>query len=453
MTEKKRILIAHSSEKFCQQVFGSEIAAQYEVTMVHDGFECVKKIAEFTPDLLIVELLLPGRHGIEILEIVKAHKKKTGVIIVTSQAILQNYRSAIENGADFFLSLPTSSDHLFHLTESFFRGELSPAPFAEPPQPFSPDTTDYIPQTHSLDHYIRFWGTRGSTPVSGPEYYRFGGNTSCLEVRQGDDLIIIDAGTGIRPLGLELMRSKPKHIHIFISHYHWDHILGFPFFAPIFEQDCEISIWAPVGFDQTAEEIFHEILAPAFFPIRLDEILAKVHFNELRDLQRVVIGEIAVEVCHTYHPSATFGFKITTGGESFGYVTDNEIAMGYHGSPKEITRDHPVMEPHEQMIKFFKGCDLMIHEGQYSPQEYKRKSGWGHSSIANASLLIKYIEAKRWYVTHHDPNHTDEDLQKKILLHRDILQECEIPCRVHMAFDHLALPFPMDHSNIIGSLI
>lgn len=436
----KRILIADPSDALTDTLLGDENAKEYEIKVVRNGRECLHTISEFSPDLILVELMLPLMHGIEVLSHVRENDSKTGVIISSYQSMVQNYHSAIEGGADYFLEKPYSPTYFFKLVHSFFKGELKPKPFTGVHGKPSDSDSCYIPATYLTDHYIRFWGTRGSNPVSGPDYVRYGGNTCCLEIRRGKDLIIIDAGTGIRPLGNSLMEEEFDTIHIFIGHTHWDHITGFPFFSPLYKKNMSIIVYAPVGFEKNTKQLFTDMTAYSFFPVRLDEMQSKLTFKELRNDKPYQIGDVTLETHYTYHPGPTFGFKITTPEKKFGYVTDNEMLLGYQGHPKDIREDHALLQPHWDIINFLKGVDFLIHEAQYLPIEYHLKIGWGHSSVTNASVLIKYAGITEWIITHHDPKHTDRDLENKLRLHQKILQDAEVFCYTSLAFDGLILP-------------
>ncbi len=291
-----------------------------------------------------------------------------------------------------------------------------------------------------MHSYLKFWGTRGSNPVSGPDYVRFGGNTSCLEIRHRDDLVIIDAGTGIRPLGLQ--EKMPKQLHLILSHTHWDHLAGFPFFAPLYDKECQITIWAPISFEKPIEALFTEMLAYSYFPVRLDDIQARLVFKEMQEGVPFQIGDIKIETHYAYHPGATLCFKFTVGKTKFGYVTDNEFLMNCHEAPSRITKSHPLLKPYHSQIQFFKSCDFLIHEAQYTPEEYQTKVGWGHSSVANAAILMRQAKIAQWVLTHHDPKHTDMELLKKIHLQHDIFDELNYACHTRMAYDGMTLPLP-----------
>lgn len=437
----RRILIADPSQEFIDKILNAPESSLYTFETAKRGEEAFAKLENFEPDLILIDLLLPEMHGIEILRLVRENPrwKKVGVILASNSLMIQNFHAAVKEGVDYFLSKPIDLGLLYTLFARFFDGTLNPEPFSVETHK-APEIHPYKPRQHDAKSYIKFWGTRGSNPVSGPEYLRFGGNTVCLEIRHGQDLIIIDSGTGIRPLGQVLEQEKPKTIHLFLSHTHWDHVTGFPFFAPIYHSDVELIIWSPVGFEKTTKELFTEMLAYSYFPVRLEDIKAKLTFNDLREGHPVTIGDVTIDSHYAYHPGATLCFKIHLGDKIIGYATDNELFLGYHGSPNAIGPDHPLIKSNQSLIEFFKHCTLLIHEAQYTPAEYQKRVGWGHSSVSNAVLLCKYSSIKEWIVTHHDPSHTDEALLAQWQLHRDILEDCHLSTQVHFAFDGMTLP-------------
>lgn len=441
--KKQRVLIADPDRKFSHQLKERKGLQGYLFESSFDGSDCLKKIETFQPDLLILELMLPHIHGIEILRKVKTdpRTKQVGVILTSFNPISQNYHTALNLGADYFLEKPCDLSDLTTLIKLYFSGQLHPAPFTGKDSCIADIPSPYLPKVHTSDTYLKFWGTRGSNPVSGADYVRFGGNTCCLEIRHHKDLLIIDAGTGIRPLGNLIAESPLKNIHILFSHTHWDHLAGFPFFLPIYNPECQIHLWTPIGFEKTAKELFTEMLAYAYFPVRLDDIQAQLHFHEIQEGKPFDVAGFTVNTHYAFHPGATLCFKIQCGKTTIGYATDNEILMGYHGNPHLIGKSNPRLAPYLSQIQFFKGCDLLIHEAQYTPEEYQYKVGWGHSSIANASVLIKHAQIREWIITHHDPKHTDLDLLEKIQMQFDIIDDCKLDCRTRMAFDGLSIPY------------
>ncbi|NGX37598.1 MAG: hypothetical protein K1000chlam2_00754 [Chlamydiae bacterium] len=437
----QKILLADSDKELIDKVKNAPGNEHYVFEQARTGEEVLEKLADFEPKLVYIDLLLPEMHGIELLKRIRANPKSEGlgVILSSTNSMIQNFHAAIKEGVDYFLTKPFEIPFLYILFDRFFEGTLLPEDFGPEEAPHIEEHETYTPRNHDIHSYLKFWGTRGSNAVSGSEYIRFGGNTVCLEVRHGEDMVIIDAGTGIRPLGKTIDTSVYKTIHIFLSHTHWDHVTGFPFFDPVYDPDVQIIIWSPVGFEKSTRELFTEMLAYSYFPVRLEDIRAKISFNDLRDGHPVSIGDITINTHYAFHPGATLCFKIQVGGKSLGYATDNEMLLGYHGNPNAIGKDHSLIKTHQSIIDFFKNCDILVHEAQYTPLEYQRRVGWGHSSISNAAVLCKYAEIKEWIVTHHDPKHTDEDLLDKLQLHKDILKECNLHCQVQMAFDDMKI--------------
>lgn len=442
MEKKKKILIADPNSQIFAQLKKHKSASQYFFQTVTTGFECLAKLESYKPDLVLVDLMLPQIHGMEILRKIKTDPRthECGVILASANSMIQNYNAAIKLKCDYFVEKPFETGTIFSLFKQFFQGKLHPAPFSGKESGMIEGKHCYVPKMYTSSSYIRFWGTRGSNPVSGPDYVRFGGNTCSLEIRDGNDLIVVDAGTGIRRLGAMISEEKPKHVHLLISHTHWDHLAGFPFFGPIYDPDCQVHIWTPIGFEKTTRELFTEMLAYAYFPVRLDDIQANLIFRDIQEGEPFHIGNIEVNTHYAYHPGATVCFKFRAHKTTFGYATDNEFLMGYHGNPNLIGKNHPLLIPYRTMIKFFKDCDFLIHEAQYTPIEYQTKVGWGHSSQTNATTLIQHVEAREWIITHHDPKHTDQDLLKKMQMQYDIFDEAKIDCRPRMAFDGMTIP-------------
>lgn len=286
-------------------------------------------------------------------------------------------------------------------------------------------------------NYLKFWGTRGSCSVSGKEMLKHGGNTCSLEISYQSTRVIIDAGTGIRPLGLELLEKGDRKIHLFIGHSHWDHLIGFPFFAPIFQAGKQIHIWFPEGMPRPGRDLFKELFSIEFFPVHLEQIEAELHFHTSHPKTPINIESLKIDFHQTNHPGTTHCFKIITPKQKIGYVTDNEMLQGYHGPIGEVPDE--VFEPHLDLVDFLSDCDIIVHEAQYTAKEYTEKVGWGHSSIPNALTLIQKTRCKHWIVTHHDPTHTDAELKSLLKETEKLIAEHQIPCKVEFAFDGMEL--------------
>jgi phosphoribosyl 1,2-cyclic phosphodiesterase/ActR/RegA family two-component response regulator len=439
---KKTILFISPSEHCQKGLIDTFNKNGYTLLFSENEEEGLKVLSSKKPNLIFVPLLLGSTHGISILKKTRNMPggEKIGVVITKGKALIQDYNVAINCGANYYLAKPCTPDLALALAEQFFDKGLKPAPFPDIIPSYA-EGKPFIPIPEKKSSYIKFWGTRGSIPVSGLDYYNYGGNTSCLEIHDEDNIIIIDAGTGIRPLGNEILsHPQTKHLHLLISHTHWDHIIGFPFFTPVYIPGYTIDIHAPRGFGKNVEELFTGMLDHDYFPVRLDEMQSTFNFNVLSETQVLKIGNIEIFNTYAIHPGATLCFKIKSPKHTIGYCTDNEILVGYQGHPNDIDIDHPDLQPYKYLIDFYKDCDIIIHEAQYSPEEYKNKIGWGHSSITNAMILMQHLNAKEWIITHHDPSHNDKALSEKLWLHHQLAQTCGLKTSIHMAYDGLILP-------------
>ncbi len=291
------------------------------------------------------------------------------------------------------------------------------------------DQTTFIPRINPRRGHFVLHGVRGSTPAVGGAFIRHGGNTSCLAVYHGDDLTIFDAGSGIRDLGNLLSQKSPRKIDLFITHTHWDHIQGFPFFAPAYLEGFEINVYGSPAFGKDLGSIIQGQLDQEYFPMQMDDMSATFNFQKLQG-ESIEVGECSVTWHKAFHPGMTVGYKILVGNKRLAWIPDNEFLKGWVGDPKRLTLDHPDVEPYRSFIDFISDVDVLIHEAQYTNEEYPTKIGWGHSCLSNACAMIKLAGVKQWIVTHHDPSHTDAFLEVKLGITKQILEELEHDCNV-----------------------
>jgi ribonuclease BN (tRNA processing enzyme) len=260
----------------------------------------------------------------------------------------------------------------------------------------------------------RIWGCRGSLASPGPETVRYGGNTSCVELRLNDDtLIILDAGTGIRLLGLALRQELPRTIHVFLTHLHLDHLEGLGFFAPLWlsSADVDLHIWGPPSPLRSLERRIARYLSPPLFPIHLQDIPSAPTFHDVPD-EDWKVGPALIRARPVSHRGPTVGYRISENGQTLSYIPDHEPALGVdlHAVEPEWVSGHAVAHD----------ADLLLHDSQYTEEEYQQRIGWGHSSVVHVVTFAEIARVRRLIMFHHDPLHTDDDLEALLAQARDL---------------------------------
>ncbi len=243
---------------------------------------------------------------------------------------------------------------------------------------------------------LKFWGVRGSTPTPQIQNLKFGGNTSCLEIRNGEnECVVFDAGSGIRALGQALMeeaRGAPIKARIFLTHFHWDHIQGIPFFAPLYGANNHISFLSGSS-GRPLQETLEGQMAKPYFPIDFSQVAAQRDFHQIEDRGEVKVGGLTVRPFPLNHPQGASGYRIECNGVSIVYATDYE---------------HGVAGSDATLCEFAQNANILICDTQYTPAEYEKHRGWGHSTWQNAVLLAREARAEQLVLFHHDPEHDDQ---------------------------------------------
>jgi CheY-like chemotaxis protein/phosphoribosyl 1,2-cyclic phosphodiesterase len=258
------------------------------------------------------------------------------------------------------------------------------------------------------DMRVRFWGTRGSIAKPGPGTLRYGGNTSCVEVRSDDTLIVLDCGTGAHDLGQQIVAANqgPVRGHLLISHTHWDHIQGFPFFLPLFRADNEWDVYAPRQLGHTLQEILAGQMQFTYFPVPLGELAATIRYHELTE-GTFELGKVRVTTRYLNHPAPALGYRLEAGGVVLVYATDHEPHSRHHDGQRHADAVAPVHVEDKRHIEFLRGADLVIHDAQYTLDEYPEHLSWGHSPAEWAVDFAVAAHVKRLVLFHHDPTHDD----------------------------------------------
>jgi CheY-like chemotaxis protein len=298
---------------------------------------------------------------------------------------------------------------------------------------------------------IRFWGTRGSIATPGPATNRFGGNTSCVEmVTNAGQRFIFDCGTGARLLGMHMMAHAPKPIQatILISHTHWDHIQGFPFFAPVFVPGGHISVCGPNGAYNSLPDTLSGQMEYTYFPVKLSDLGAQLDYRELSEGENELDG-VRIVTQRLNHPAVTFGYRIEADGVSVMYVCDHEPywenLWRSDAAPGKLSSIlHAGDRRHAE---FLLNADVVIHDAQYTPEEYPAKKNWGHSTHSYVTQIAAAANVKRLFLTHHDPTHDDQFLSKMEEQARAIAQAAGSSMQVSCAYEGLEENFEGDGSG------
>jgi phosphoribosyl 1,2-cyclic phosphodiesterase len=274
---------------------------------------------------------------------------------------------------------------------------------------------------------IKFWGVRGSIATPGESTVRYGGNTACVELHFDDQsLIILDAGTGIRNLGNELMeRGERVSAHILITHPHWDHIQGFPFFRPAFMAGNELTIIGPEARGVSLSQLIAEQMNKIYFPVNLSELEAKIDFIPMKE-DTINLKGGKIQSFYVNHPGFTIGYRITSNRKSIAYISDNEpfseetSHLFSNGEPEvlKLFREYKG-DPNDRILDFIEGVDVLVHDTTYTPEQYRDHVGWGHSHYLHTLGLAAKAGVKNLFLFHYDPSLTDKDVDIMVTRSRE----------------------------------
>jgi phosphoribosyl 1,2-cyclic phosphodiesterase len=277
---------------------------------------------------------------------------------------------------------------------------------------------------------VRFWGVRGSIPTPGPGTVKYGGNTSCVEVRAQGQIIILDAGTGLRLLGRDLaneFENTPLEATLLLTHTHWDHIQGLPYFLPVYKPQNRLRILGYEGARHGLDNVLTSQMESPFFPIGLRQVPANVEIEELKDME-FNIGPIHIEACQANHPGICVGYRLLTAAGSIAYFPDNEPHYSHHNTAKAPATSQPAAaQPSDtrdqQIIQFLRGTDLLIMDAQYDREEYQQHVGWGHACVDDVVALAMKAEVKRLFLFHYDPAHDDGKIEQMVQYARRLVAQ------------------------------
>lgn len=257
---------------------------------------------------------------------------------------------------------------------------------------------------------VRCWGARGSIPVSGPEFDRYGGDTTCIEIRSKNDaLLVIDAGTGIRRLGCQLVEQGRLDLTLLFTHTHWDHVLGLPFFKLLYNPQARIDLYGSPGLQGNISKLLARVMAPPLFPVPFVDLPSRIEglvwHGESLQVDSLKVTRIALS-----HPNLGAGYRVEEDGRSFVFLTDNELSQHHRGG-----------RSFDEYAAFCQGADLLVHDAEYTPEEYPGRRGWGHSHFRDAAQLAKAAGVKTLGLFHHNQERTDDGVDELVRRCREVL--------------------------------
>jgi phosphoribosyl 1,2-cyclic phosphodiesterase/CheY-like chemotaxis protein len=408
----------------------------WQVWDADDGEQGLDLARKHRPHVVVCDLLMPRCNGFQVCRSLRSdpHFRSTRIVVTTARAYAADRKSAFEAGADEYLTKPFTMSVLTNtLNQLAEPAVLPPFPAATPPS-----TQDGA--------WLKFWGVRGSIATPGPGTVEYGGNTSCIEVRAAGQIVILDAGTGLRPLGRALtaeFKDRPLHLNVLLSHTHWDHIQGLPFFQPLYQPNNRIRILGYEGARSGLFKVLSSQMESPYFPVGLKELPSNVEIDELRDME-FQIGTLQVESYFANHPGICVGYRIHTREGSIAFFPDNEPPHRLQHTSRNVesfdtARTAFVKTESRKLVEFVRDVDVLVLDAQYDAREYEEHRGWGHGCVDDVVELAVEAGARRLYLFHHDPDHDDAKIDAMVQHARTLAAKLNSPIQIEAAREGLVV--------------
>ena len=412
----------------------------WQVLETENGDAGIESAKLHRPDVVLCDLLMASGNGFQVCRELRGNDdlRHTKIVVVSGRHFEKDRQAAFKAGADEYVTKPIDADRLILLLSRIAARAGGVENSSAPAMPLARGPTR-----------LTFWGVRGSIATPGPATVQYGGNTSCVEVRADGQIIILDAGTGMRLLGQRLVAefdTRPIDATLLLTHTHWDHIQGLPFFLPVYKPQNHLRILGFEGARHGLEVVLAGQMESPFFPIGLREVPANVRIEELKEMT-FNVGPVRVEAAFANHPGICVGYRLFTSDGSIAFFPDNEQFPEHPPAARAAGGPNPpgqafARSENRKLIDFLRGTDVLIMDTQYDSEEYKRHIGWGHGCLDDVVALAVQAEVKTLFLFHHDPNHDDGKISHMLAHARKLASARKARLHIEAACEGVTVQLP-----------
>ena len=402
----------------------------WDVVEADDGTRATELALEYRPSVIVCDLLLPKASGLQVSRAIRENLASARIIITAGREYEVDGDTVLEAGVDGYFVKPLSWQRIARVLKRPLRKRRQLAPKHSSALKFQPPSTR-----------LKFWGVRGSIPVPGPTTVGYGGNTTCVELRTDGQIIVLDAGSGIRELGLALEKEfgpTPIKVTLLLTHTHWDHIQGLPFFLPAYKPKNSIRVLGYEGARAGLGSILAAQMEIPFFPVSWRDLSSTIKVEELKKME-FAIGKVRVRAKVLNHPGVCVGYRLFTRDGSVAFLPDNEPfeplklkLAARNGTHLEKARAEAAVE-RSKLVEFLKDADVLIIDAQYPDDKYLQHIGWGHGALSRVVSLALEARVRKLFLFHHDPQHDDSKIDEMLQRARLLVVESGQPLEVEAA--------------------